>query len=400
MFKPGGIVVSTILFTYVVFGGGCSSKSSIEHGLLKGDEVVVLEDSTVTQEDGSTIAVTKGTKLTISKVDKDKIWTSIISPSLLDGHEGVAKAAVFSPDGSIVASCGGVVGGPGQAILWDADTEEKLDGLNVEDGLDYASDIAFDPTGTRIAVSTYPDKRIVVWDAETRRTSQILTLSEKHPARFDISPDGSLIAVAESGYFSDRSKRRYGPCDVSVWNLDTGQRIFALKGMRQDGISVSFSTDGKMIAGGGKDGSIYLWDLSNGQLMKSWPTGSSVGELTFLPSNKSIASCSDAGDVKIWEVPSGRLEKTLSFFGIGRSIACSENGDLIACGDRDGKIRLWTLDSGELKIEIEAHDTSIQGLSFSKDGTKLVSASHDSSVRIFNIRSGWMSAANLLKVND
>lgn len=418
MLKPVVIVALTFSFTLVTgCGGGSSKKSSkndggssnsegpVEHGLVKGDEVVVLKDSTLTQEGGSTTTVTKGTKLTISNVDGDKIWTSVSAPTLLIGHKGRATAVMFSSDGNMVVSGGGTVDGFGEAILWETQTGKKLDDLTVENGLKYIADIAFDPQDKHIAASSSFIRKVIVWDAKNKKVTQMLAVSN-YPNRIAFSPDGSLLAVAETGYHQDRSKRVFAPCDVSVWKLATGEKIFALKGNRRDVHSVSFSSDGKMIASGGKDGSINVWDLSNGQSIKSWTTGSSVGELAFLSGDKSIASTGDAGNVQIWEVRSGRLEKTLSYLhGKGFSIACSDNGEFIACGDNNGVVRLWNVTSGKLKLEVEAHKEPIQGLSFSKEGTKLISGSWDSGVRIFNVGSGegltgWVTADNLLKVVD
>jgi WD40 repeat protein len=381
------------------------SKSPTNHGLATGDNVIVIMDATLAQDDGTETVLAKGMKLTVSKVDGDRIWTNVLSPVLLEGHKGRAKAAEFSPDGKFVVSGGGTIEQFGEAMLYDTESGKKLSDLEVEVGLQYLTDIAFGPRGLRIAAGSFPDRTVVIWDATSKKVSLTFALAH-YPNDIAFSPDGSLLAVAESGYHPNNSKRYFGPCDVSIWNLSTGERTHALKGSRRDAASVSFSTNGKTIASGGKDGSIRIWDTNTGEQLTTWSTGSSVADVVFLPDGKSIASTGEAGNVQLWQIESGKIETTLGFSGTkGTALACSFNGALIACADSHGVVRLWDAINGKLKLEFKAHDVVIQGLAFSHDGKKLVSASHDSSVKVWSIGtgeglSGWVTADSLLKVID
>ena len=126
---------ASLILLVVVLGCGKTSPSEStsppEHGLAKGDNVILLKDSTLAHDSVADTVLAKGTKLTVSRVDGDRIWTNVLSPVVLEGHRGRAKAAEFSPDGKFVVSGGGTIGQFGEAMLWDTESGEKFRDLAI-----------------------------------------------------------------------------------------------------------------------------------------------------------------------------------------------------------------------------------------------------------------------------
>ena len=67
-------------------------------------------------------------------------------------------------------------------------------------------------------------------------------------------------------------------------------------------MSVSFSPNGKRIVSGGADGTVRLWDVETGSILKTLTghTGS-IESVSFSPDGKMLASGSVDGTILLWD---------------------------------------------------------------------------------------------------
>ena len=70
--------------------------------------------------------------------------------------------------------------------------------------------------------------------------------------------------------------------------------------------------------------------------------------------------------------------------------AISKKKNTLAVGSSKGKVWIFQLENNQLKSIlneefIKSHNSKISALTFNPDGTKLVSASHDRTAKIWNI---------------
>jgi WD40 repeat protein len=66
------------------------------------------------------------------------------------------------------------------------------------------------------------------------------------------------------------------------------------------------------------------------------------------------------------------------------SLAFHPDGDRVAVGDTGRTITLWDPVSGELILTLRGHTNGVNGLEFSRDGTRLASVSWDRTARIWD----------------
>jgi WD40 repeat protein len=77
-----------------------------------------------------------------------------------------------------------------------------------------------------------------------------------------------------------------------------------LPGNGQIVTTVAFSPDNKLIASGGYDNTVKVWDAATGALVRTF-TGhtAAVWAVGFSPDGKELASASSDKTVKIWKTP-------------------------------------------------------------------------------------------------
>jgi WD40 repeat protein len=239
--------------------------------------------------------------------------TPKIEPALvLEGHTGANPTNIaVSPDGKTILSSGE----DGKTIIWEAKTSRVLDTLlGVWESV-------FSPDG-RTFVSSGSDTRF--WDLKTRKVIKILN----QPAGIKaFSPDGKILAVGS-----------YNQSVIRLWNVSTGKLIKTLSGYKGSIFSLEFSPDGRSLASGGTERLIRIWNIASGKVSKVLQGALySVYMIKFSPDGRNLASTSYGyglsayvwDDVLLWDISRGQIINRL---GVGSSVLFSPNGQNIAIG--------------------------------------------------------------------
>jgi WD40 repeat protein/serine/threonine protein kinase len=177
---------------------------------------------------------------------------------------------------------------------------------------------------------------------------------------------------------------------LRLWDLGTGQEIRTLQ-CSNPVRSVAYSPDGRRLASGGKGVELKIWDVETGQLEhdlpghKGWVLG-----VAFHPDGKRLASACVDQTVRIWDVEKGRLLLTLTGHTKDvTSVAYSPDGKRLATGSSDQTIRLWDADQGGPALAtLKGHTAKVLSIAYSPIGKYLASSGSDRSVRLWDLATG------------
>jgi WD40 repeat protein len=160
---------------------------------------------------------------------------------------------------------------------------------------------------------------------------------------------------------------------------------------------VAWSPDGsKVAAGGGMD--VHLWDVSSGQVIGTWHghTGPIYG-MAWSPRTNLLASSSADGTVRLWNGADGSTVRVLRDPAISPvSVNWSPTGATLAVGSFNGSVALVEADTGSISVlpggpprqnARGSNPYAVYGVSWSPDGTRLVSTRYDGYIFVWDVHS-------------
>ena len=199
-------------------------------------------------------------------------------------------------------------------------------------------------------------------------------------ARINASGDWIAFASAPSGA-------------LLVWEWQSESYVLKQAGHRQAVQAVAWSPDGSIMASGGDDGKIKLWNTHTGFCYVTFTdhTGP-ITSLTFMGGaggrGVALVSASLDGTVRAFDCVRYRNFRTLAAPDMPQfvSVAVDAAGELVAAGGADPfNIYVWSLATGKLLDVLAGHEGPIPCLAFKPDASALASVSWDRTMRVWDV---------------
>ncbi|MCC6612332.1 MAG: protein kinase [Anaerolineae bacterium] len=326
----------------------------------------------------------------------------VVSGNPISAHQDAVRALAFSRDGSLLAT-----GSQDDHVrVWNVETREPMGAPFLGHDGDVWN-VAF-AQGNEL-LSAGGDGRLMIWDAAVRSVvGRIVDTSADPPQGTHGSPWARLLAernytdevldgrVSQAVFSADGSRLVSVDSMGTVYRWDMnapepeGQVVTAL-GFPLYALAVS--GEGARVAVGGDDPAAYVADLDDGSALlpplDSESPADEVYALTF--SGDTLLAGDGDGQIQIWDTTSGDLRGTIETANGSpiSALAVSSDGRLIAAGTRAGTIYLYDMTTLEqVRGALEGHIDWVVGLSFDSRGQTLASASHDETVRVWDVATG------------
>ena len=154
---------------------------------------------------------------------------------------------------------------------------------------------------------------------------------------------------------------------------------------------VKFSPSNTILASGGGDATIGLWDASTGSCLRKL-TGHkslhSVEDLAFAPDGNMLASASSDETIRLWDMRTNDLAQTFVEDATAYCVAISPDGTKIAAGLSNNKIHIWDTRSTTRLHTLKEHKSMVRSVAFSPSGNRMASTGNDKTVRVWDPQAG------------
>lgn len=334
----------------------------------------------------------------------------------------------------------------GDSVRWVSLSTDSSGSRVVTAGRDHTAQIFDTATGRRLATLQGHDGDVIRAVFRLDDT-QVLTASRDRTARIFDADSGKLIhklgghsdAVNWAGYGHGQTHALTASEDgvLRLWDVETGAPLLRFEGHAGAVTHGAFDRGGELVASAGEDGTVRLWRAANPRRRSSLETQLKIVSADISPDNHRLVTGSTDHTAVLWDItgptaqkPRGLADLSETVFAVRFSpagdavaigsdrvariiplgggapielgvsepvyaIAFSPSGRRVATagGTREpprGTVRVFDAASGRQIAEVE-HDEAANSVHFSRDGSRIISASSDATAIVFDVDGGTRS---------
>lgn len=349
----------------------------------------------------------------------------------MDGHEDPVHACVVGPDGSYVATIDRYKRGGSFLRIWDPRTGDQTSYAHHPHRL---TRLSASPDGDFL-VAVDDAGNALVWGTGTWEAPR--SLEHGRPLLCcAVSPDGNMLATGSASVDD-------APGSITIWETSSWGVQRTLTGAGGPITSIVFSPDGSVLVAA-TNGHIRVWSTRSSDMLGTFE--GSAESLAFSPDGSFVVSCDLDRRLRVWDaetwevrsqleghdddvtaccvspdvsyVLSASLDHTLKIWDVSRALVAADSSqrpqpeavladaanvavpssfepnDLESAGTvrvepRGRKVTVVTGHWADRReLELVGHTGPVNDWAVSPDGSYIVTASHDGTLRIWSLSTG------------
>ncbi|MCG9128186.1 WD40 repeat domain-containing protein [Candidatus Poribacteria bacterium] len=335
-----------------------------------------------------TFSPTSNTLVSGSTDGTIKFWntnTGTLQSSHITGHTKWNKALVLSKDISTLAS----VAFNGIITFWDLNTFQQ-NAVQMKGHQDLLPALAFSPDGGKLVSIGSRSKMVFDPGFGRRHTAsvhenELIRLTDTSTGNELMSIEDSIGVVSELTFSPDGKMVAIGGYDNRIRLWDTEIDTFFDITLSDEKIEVEtlmFSRDGNKLVIGTRTGKVQMLNLEIGVESSIFAQYNSAIEAVTFSSNSSLLAVASRELVHI--LGSNKLNRLKEIPNGALSLAFSPDNAVLVAGLANGQIDLWHVESGDSLSILHGHTGLIESLVFSPDGKTLVSTGEDGTILVWD----------------
>lgn len=293
-------------------------------------------------------------------------------------HDEMVTSIVYSTEPNIFYSASS----DGKILKWDESDIKKEPTVLFRDRVLYRSlDLSSD--GKWLLAATKENGVLIVNTQSNNSKKSELSVSQV--SRDSENVQAAIFLPDQLNYLT---VNKQGEIKIKGYELDSvqGKTDYEIRALAVD-------VEKSEIYAGTIKGVVQVWNERFEEAYLDIPETFAVNVLAVSPDHKLLAIGREKGDAIIWHLEEKRIVRIISGHQSAiTAIDFSPDNQRILTASRDATVRVWDIfDSKKFPIVLDDHNDWVMTACFDQSGTKILTGSKDKTIRIFNLDFEWMA---------
>ena len=288
-----------------------------------------------------------------------------------------ARSMAVSPTATLMA-----IGADQQVLLYNLETFALLGVLPFEEGEIYT--MTFSLNGEMLFVGGGREgdtAAAVLYDV--RSGTRVGTYGTGYDTILsgDISPDHKMLAIGGP----DRT--------VRVYNTNNGEMLYELTDHTDWIYAIRFSPDGELLSTADRQGGLFFWQASNGRAVEPLKGhNKAINDMAYTYDSNLMATAGNEGEIIIWDTwKYTQVRKINAHSGRVLSLHFRKDGQLVSSGS-DGLTKRWDANGKEVMKYEQLQDWAYQAR-FANDGALVLATDWHGNIAVWDSEQGERKAS-------